>query len=97
MHAKRTETATARTTAHNGDGVTDHLPCGDLPLVARVRPPRERQGVDAIHLCLSHGVRRRFDQQCPCTVKLDQLLGMLWVGFPLHGSGGVAEEFLLFQ
>ena len=54
----RAERAAAETAAHDLDRILHHLEGRNpLPAVARVRPPRERQTVDAIDLFLRQAAR----------------------------------------
>ena len=61
-----------------------------LPAIARVRPPRERQAVNAIDLFLRQRQCRRIDHHGLPAVILDQSPGIVRVGFlvdrPRHGG-----------
>ena len=85
---ERAERAAAETAADNLDRVLHHF-VGRNPLaaVARMRPARERQAVDAVHLRFGQRQGRRIDHHRLAAVKLHQPPGVVGIGLAMDRAG----------
>ena len=76
MSRDRAEGAAAEAAAHDRNGVLDHLERGDRLGVARMRPARVRQIVDAVHVGFGQRQAGRRDDDGLAIVILHQRLGV---------------------
>ena len=96
MGPERAERASAKAAANDLDRILHHLVGGNpLAAVGRVRPPRERQPVDPVHLRLRQRQGRRIDHHGLRAMGLDQSPGVVRVRLAMAEPGHGDERPLV--